>query len=329
MTVEQDSAKQPTDRHDAVIAFRNQIRETSTGLVIQAPAKLNLYLDVLGRRDDGYHDLETLIVPLTLCDTLRIAPREDGASAIQLRVHDLRTAAIDSSVVDAPLPADHRNLVVSALERLRTAIGATTGLTVDLWKRIPSRAGLGGGSSDAAAALLAGQRFWQRDLPANELLELAAGVGSDVPALLAGGPVVCRGRGERVEAKSLPAGRPCVLFQPPVGLGAGQVFAKHAELGSLPPPANSLGVLVSALRRGNLAVAAGAMVNRLQHAADSLTPWIRRARDFFSQLDIEAHQMSGSGSVYYGLCPNLKTANRAAALLRQRNQGWVHVASTL
>src|SRR5437016_10219566 len=156
--------------------------------VIRRPAhaKLNVFLRVLGRRADGYHEIESLIVPVSLADdvTVRLDP--------ELRL-SVRGELADS------VPLDEDNLVVRAARVLAATGGVDAGADIELEKRIPVAAGLGGGSADAAAALLALNELWGCGLEAGELLACGAKVGSDVPALLAGRPVLARGRGEGVE----------------------------------------------------------------------------------------------------------------------------------
>ena len=316
------------------------LRQTSTGWLAHAPAKINLYLDVLGRRPDGFHDLETLIAPISLFDTLHLESTKAGDRSITLDVVDCTSRSFGRPEATQLAPANETNLIVRSLRRLQSELDIDAGAKVTLYKRIPIQAGLGGGSSDAAAAILAGQRLWGATLPPTKLNELAAEIGSDVPALLSGSASVCRGRGERVEPTALPSGLACVLAQPPMGLGAGEVFAefrspsagKRGERGRLAK-------LLSNLRTGRLAQAARQMQNRLQSPAERRMDaigqnWIRHLRSAFAQLPIAAHQMSGSGSVYFGLCENYKTARRAAAQLRGlswRGQrlGWVGMAGTI
>ena len=153
------------------------------GVECLAPAKLNVFLEVLGKRADGYHELETLMVVVDLYDTLRVI--DDPGGAIALRCDD------------PSLPTGRENLVVRAAERLREASGIERGATIDLLKAIPAQAGLGGGSSDAAAALLALDRLWNLQTPPDRLDALAGEIGSDVAFFLHPPAALCRGRGER------------------------------------------------------------------------------------------------------------------------------------
>lgn len=163
---------------------------------IEAPAKVNLGLTVRGRRPDGYHDLETVIAPISLVDRLEVHAFADPGM--------FRTLSLSVDVSGEPglvrgVPVDETNLVIRAAKALADRAGVRGFADVHLDKRIPPAAGLGGGSADAAAALFALNRLWGLHLAADEMLEVAAHVGSDVPALLARAPVRVRGRGEIVE----------------------------------------------------------------------------------------------------------------------------------
>lgn len=148
-----------------------------TRLDIWAPAKLNLYLEVLDRRADGFHEIETLMVSVSLFDRLRLTPSDDGK--ISLRCRWVSGYGETSDLGDLPTGSD--NLVMRALDRLSEASGVQRGLQVELQKRIPTSAGLGGGSSDAAAALIGANRLWQLNWSRERLTEIAAELGSDVP----------------------------------------------------------------------------------------------------------------------------------------------------
>jgi 4-diphosphocytidyl-2-C-methyl-D-erythritol kinase len=159
-------------------------------LRVSAPAKINLHLEVLGMRPDGYHELAMVMQSLDLSDTLRLIPSADGR--IQL--------GCDRS----DLPTDSDNLVVRAAEGMRDRVGLPDlGASIHLEKRIPIGAGLAGGSSDAAAALVGLNALWGLDLGADQLHDLAAELGSDVPFCLEGGTRLCFGRGEIQEAVAL------------------------------------------------------------------------------------------------------------------------------
>jgi 4-diphosphocytidyl-2-C-methyl-D-erythritol kinase len=155
-------------------------------LTVWAPAKVNLHLEVLGLRQDGFHELAMVMQSIDLVDVLRLSPTADGA--------------ITLSCDDPGLPVDGGNLIVKAASLLRSRAGLPElGVRMHLQKRIPVGAGLAGGSSDGAAALVGLNSLWGLGLSEQDLLELAARLGSDVPFCLAGGTQLCFGRGERLE----------------------------------------------------------------------------------------------------------------------------------
>lgn len=299
---------------------RDELKRT-----IRSPAKLNLYLNVLGRRDDGFHALETLMVPVPLWDGLSISPTPAGAGGpggdLELVVH--RSVVGGSS--QWAIPATQDNLVIRALAALRRFSGCTLGAKVELVKRIPAGAGLGGGSSDAAAALRLANDVWRLGLDRSQLVDIAAQLGSDVPFFLADGAAVCRGRGEHVErVAAVPLH--FVLAKPPVDLSTAEVYRAYDALDTSGPhrERSHLDDAVKALRSGRLAQLAAAMHNGLQAAAAASTPWVEKARAAFSRLDFLAHQLSGSGSTYFGLCRHAQHARRLASALRNRDVGLVY-----
>jgi 4-diphosphocytidyl-2-C-methyl-D-erythritol kinase len=178
-------------------------------LTVPAPAKLNLFLHVTGRRDDGYHRLETLLVAIDLGDTITLTCRDDGVIA--------RTSEL-------PGVAPEDDLVVRAAAALRREGGCSPGADIAVTKRIPLGGGLGGGSSDAATVLLALNRLWGANLPRAELMRIGAALGADVPFFLGGGPALARGIGEHLTPVSLPALWVAVIA-PAILVSTASVFA--------------------------------------------------------------------------------------------------------
>ena len=188
------------------------IRPIAGGVEVFAPAKLNLFLEVLGRRPDGYHEIETVMIATSLYDGLTI--HDDPSGEIRLRCND------------PTLPVDGENLVIKAADRLKAATGCPRGARFELTKAIPAQAGLAGGSSDAAATLAGLDRVWDLGLSREALDAIAAEVGSDVAFFNHVPAAVCRGRGERVEAVSLNDRYNFVLVCPPVGVSTAEVYRK-------------------------------------------------------------------------------------------------------
>jgi 4-diphosphocytidyl-2-C-methyl-D-erythritol kinase len=302
------------------------LRRDQLTRIARAPAKLNLYLEILGRCADGFHELETLMVPITLFDTLSFTaqPSSDRQrGAIELDVTECYSTSTDSQCSWVPRGGD--NLVVRALELLRERSDCSDGASVTLVKRIPVSAGLGGGSSDAAAALRLANAAWRLAWPVERLAELAAEIGSDVPFFVYGGAAICRGRGEQVER--LPAMRPLdfVVVKPPVGISTAAVYRHFSS--------NPEGVeLLQRPRMKGFRPVSGKnhwqpelwMRNRLQAASAAISPWVERLRKVFGALDFVSHQLSGSGSAYFGVCRHPQHARRLATILRTQQLGLVY-----
>ncbi len=288
--------------------------DRSVEIVVRAPAKLNLYLEVLGRRNDGYHDVETLMVPVSLCDVLTF--RDSPEEQVLLSLDWGASKAADDSV--GGLPAGAENLVVRAVELLRRRFAVGRGARMRLLKRVPWGSGLGGGSSDAAAALRAANSAWGLGLCEAELSPLAAELGSDVPFFLRPGAAVCRGRGEVIEPLP-PIGRlDGVLVRPPHGLSTAAVYA---AAGGAAGPAGGVGPLVDALRRGDRRRAGRLLFNRLLPAAARLSPWIERTFRALEAEDCWGRTMTGSGTCCFGLCAHWRHARRVAKRLQRGGVG--------
>jgi 4-diphosphocytidyl-2-C-methyl-D-erythritol kinase len=285
-------------------------RETPSGLQIFAPAKLNLFFEVLGKREDGFHNVETLVCPITLYDTLSISDAADDSLELKCEVKPCFARSEGASVGDVPTGPE--NLAIRALQRLKDTLGIRRGARLRLVKRIPSEAGLGGGSSDAAAALVGANHIWNLQLTTDQLSHHAAQLGSDVPLFLFDGPSIGRGRGEIIEPIRWQTPLYLVLVRPPVGLSTAAVY------GACRPARQPRSVqpLCDALCAGNLQEAGELMFNRLGAAADSLSPWMARCRAAFAATDCLGYEMTGSGSCFYGLCQEADHAQRVASVLR-------------
>jgi len=246
--------------------------------------KLTLALRVLGARDDGYHDLEALVVSLGQPHDVLEAYAVPAPGGVQLEL------AGDVSLHD--IPADHTNLAVVAAERLLLRAGRSGhGVRLVLRKHIPAGGGLGGGSADAAAALLAVRRLLEVDVDDAGVLELAAAVGSDVPFCVRGGAAKISGRGEVIEPMALPNGLAFLVAVPPFRLSTAAVYAAWDRLGG--PQAERR---IPAPRR--LAALLPELANDLEPAAEAVEP---RLREFRVALEAAAGApalLAGSGSAY-------------------------------
>ena len=302
-----------------------QIRRDAVEIVIQTPAKLNLFFEVLGKRSDGYHEIETLMCPIGWYDTLCFGAT--SSEELDLECHQGSAAGYPRPASGCPgggsgfeeVPRDGRNLVLRAVDLVRRRTGTKQGARLRLIKRIPTAAGLGGGSSDAAAALVAANLGWKLGLSLTELAAMAAELGSDVPFFLYRGAAVCRGRGERIEPTRGLGLMNFVVVRPPEGLATAAVY------GACRPAASprALQPLLDALRRGNARRVGGLLFNRLQAAAEQLSPWIARLRRLMAGEDCLGHGMSGSGTAYFGLFHSALQARRVARRLLARGVGCV------
>jgi 4-diphosphocytidyl-2-C-methyl-D-erythritol kinase len=188
----------------------------SASITLAAPAKINLSLRILGKRPDGFHELETLMVPIQLADQIEIsAVPGHGVSLV---------------CNDPDLPTGPENLCVKAVEAFREETGIPHGVAISLMKRIPHGAGLGGGSSDAAAVLKGMNEIFDRPLVAEELQQLAASLGSDVPFFLHDGAAWCRGRGEILEDAAALPGRTLLLIKPPFPVPTVWAYKRYADM---------------------------------------------------------------------------------------------------
>ncbi len=265
---------------------------------ISAPAKINLTLRVLGKRPDGYHELESVMQMLALADTLTI----DDADELRFTCSD-------------PALEGPENLVLRAAQLLKGCCAGTRGARIHLDKAIPVQAGLGGGSSDAAAALAALNEFWDIRLPLDELALLAARLGSDVPFFLDGPTAIVRGRGEQVTPVPRHGEVYCVLAKPSAGLSTPQVYA-HLQApplpAHLPERTAETAAMLAALQTGDPRALAGALVNDLAAPAFGLLPDLSRVKARMLQQGCLGVILCGSGSALAGICPDEATARHAA-----------------
>ena len=288
-------------------------RATDGRLDVIAPAKLNLFLEVLGRRTDGYHDIESLMVTVDdLNDVLSVS--DDPSGQITLRCDDptLPTGRREPGGQVRPRP--------SARSR---ACGR--GASIDLLKAIPAQAGLAGGSSDAAATLKALDLLWDLKTPPDRLDAVAATIGSDVAFFLHGPAAVCRGRGERVEPFPIRRSLAFVLVCPPLGVATADVYRR------LTPPDRPRPIVpfLEALSGGDTREIGRCLFNRLQPVAETLCPALTEVRDALADCpSLDGHQMSGSGSAYFGLAGSTDAADDAAARLATLGLGRVRVVTS-
>lgn len=298
-------------------------REQAHAITIAPPAKLNLFLKVLGKRPDGFHELETLMVKVGVYDTLRIVRAPAGE--LTLTCHDAGEVRSGGHAPRELPPADRGNLVLRAAELLRSATGTAQGARLELAKRIPLAAGMAGGSSDAAATLVGLNRLWGLGLDHHQLHALAASLGSDVPFFLCSqAAAICRGRGEIIEPLSLASQLHFVIARPRTGLSTAEVF-KHCRPATV---SGSAADLTDAWARGRLDRAARCFHNTLQEPAERLCRDVTTLKSWFARQSVVGHLMTGSGTGYFGLCRSRRHALQLASRLKALRLGDVFVASS-
>jgi 4-diphosphocytidyl-2-C-methyl-D-erythritol kinase len=257
-----------------------------------APAKLNLFLHVTGRRADGYHELQTLFQLIDLCDTIAISVREDGQ--------------IERPVgpPDVPCEAD---LTVQAARALQSATGTRLGATLKVRKRIPRGGGLGGGSSDAATTLLALNEVWSCGLSLNELASLSLPLGADVPVFVQGSSAWAEGVGERLTPVTLP-GTWYVVIYPGVAVSTREVF-QSPELTRNSPLITIRAFFESGGR------------NDCEPVVRSRTPQVAEALEWLARF--APARLTGTGSCVFSACGSASDAERLAARVPDRWMSFV------
>ncbi|NPV58060.1 MAG: 4-(cytidine 5'-diphospho)-2-C-methyl-D-erythritol kinase [Actinobacteria bacterium] len=256
-------------------------------VALEAPAKVNLYLEVGRRRRDGYHDLRTVMQSVDLHDLVEVEVA-GGREGITLEVV-------------GKAPAGEENLCHRAAVRYLEASGIRASVRIKLHKRIPEAAGLGGGSSDAAAVLRGLNFLTGEALDRERLLALAASLGMDVPFFLVGGTVLGEGRGERVTPLAQAPPMALVLANPGVPLATADVYRRFDEVGGGEPPRGGAEAMVEALRGGDARLVASLLFNSLQPAACALEPRVGAILERSIWAGAWGALVSGSGPTVFAL----------------------------
>lgn len=282
-----------------------------------SPCKVNLLLNILGKRPDGFHELETLMHPVDLCDELTFTRAGTG---LQL------------TCSHPELPTDASNLVHRAATAFLGAAGITDGVRIHLQKNLPLAGGIGGGSANAAVTLAALNELFGSPLPTASLHSLAAGLGSDVPFFLYQRPALATGRGEQVETlPPFPAlrGRAFLLAHPGFGISTPWSYQNLARFPqALHGRAGRARQLVERLAAGDLAQAATELYNSLEAPAFDKFPVLALYQQFLREHGALAALMSGSGSTTFAIAENLSAAQTLAEQFKSQfgGHGWLATA---
>lgn len=251
----------------------------------KAPAKINLLLDVLRKRDDGYHEVEMIMTMVDLAD--------------RLELEELPRDTIIISSQAGYIPLDEKNLAFQAARLIKDRYDVNKGVYIHLDKNIPVAAGLAGGSSDAAATLRGLNRLWRLGISEDELCGLGAELGSDVPFCITGGTAIARGRGEKLEPIHHPPQCWVVLAKPPINVSTADVYGKLRanELQRHP----SIPAMSEALANGSFHKMCDHLGNVLETVTLELYPEVLQLKESMKRLGADGVLMSGSGPTVFGL----------------------------
>jgi len=253
-------------------------------LLVKAPAKINLSLDVLHKRPDGYHEVKMVMTTIDLADRIELVPL--ASDAIKIVSHNRF------------VPDDHRNLAYQAAKLLKETFGIRKGVAISITKTIPVAAGLAGGSSDAAATLRGLNKLWQLGLTLDELAELGAKIGSDVSFCVYGGTALATGRGEKIE--HIPAPPPCwvILAKPTIGVSTADVY-RNLNLQRIIHP--DVDGMVQAIKDRDYERICSLVGNALEDVTLRMHPEVAHIKEQMKRFGADAVLMSGSGPTVFGL----------------------------
>lgn len=250
----------------------------------KAPAKINLSLDILGVRDDGYHDVEMIMTTIDLYD--------------RIELNSLIENKIKVSLWSRYVPNDERNLAYKAAAALKRKYAISKGIHIKIEKNIPVSAGLGGGSSDAAAVLRGLNRLWSLNLSLDELAEIGATIGSDVPFCVHGKTAIAKGRGEIIEKLPSPPSCWVVLAKPDIGVSTKTIFKRYVHEKRPGPVKNEI---IQALHENDFLKLSQTIENVLEPVTFKLHPEVKKMKEKMSKYGAAGVLMSGSGPTIYGL----------------------------
>ncbi len=253
-------------------------------LLVKAPAKINLSLDVLGKRQDGYHEVKMIMTTIDLADRLELT--ELAEDRIEILSHNRY------------VPDDQRNLAYQAAKLLKEKFNVNKGVSITIEKTIPVAAGLAGGSSDAAATLRGLNKLWNLGLTIDELAELGAEIGSDVSFCVYGGTAIATGRGERIEHIKTPPSCWVILAKPHIGVSTADVYG-NLKLNRVTHP--NVEKMVDVINAGDYKGICDTVGNVLEDVTFKMHPEVARIKAQMKRFGADAVLMSGSGPTVFGL----------------------------
>ncbi len=266
---------------------------------MKAPAKINLSLDAINKRDDGFHEVEMIMTMVDLADRIDLTDTDDGLITVD--------------VSEGFVPNDHRNLAYQAASLLRKHCQIKRGVSIYITKRIPVAAGLAGGSSDAAATLKGLNQLWNLGLSLDELAVMGAEIGSDVSFCVYGGTALATGRGEMI--KAIPSPPPCwvILAKPPIGVSTAEVY-KRLKVNEVEHANTS--AMIKAIEEQSFSGICNNLHNVLESVTLDLYPEVKNIKEQMIRFGADGVLMSGSGPTVFGLVEHESRLHRVYNGLR-------------
>ena len=279
---------------------------------LKAPAKVNLFLEILGKRDDGFHEIETIMQEIDLADSLQFEETQEG---VTLECNDKN------------IPANQDNLVCKAANLILEECGIKKGVLINLEKNIPVGAGLGGGSSDAATTLKALNSLWKVGLNNEELMEFAAKLGSDIPFFINGKTALCRGRGELITPVEVRNRMDYIILFPRVHISTETIY-KNLKI-DLTKKRKDVSFFLDALKYSEVASISKLLFNRLEEIIFATYPDLLQVKSTLESFGFCGLSISGSGSAFFGLCNDRHQAEVIKSKIELSGMGNVFVATNV
>lgn len=288
-----------------------RIWEEEKKIKVAAPAKINLFLEILGKRPDGYHEIETVMQEVSLCDYISLEECNNGS--------------IEFTCSNSKLSTGGDNLVLRAVRLLQKELGVFRGVKIHLDKRIPIGAGLGGGSSDAVATLFGLNKLWQIGYDDKKLISLAAKLGSDTAFFAIGNTAICKGRGEIVTPYPLQVKYNYIILYPGFEINTATVY-KNFKF-DLTKKLKDVNFLLKTLSSGDTEKLGLCLYNRLEEVVFRLYPRLEELKKALEKLNFSGILLSGSGSALYGLYKGENDQKESERKIKELNIGDVFMVT--
>ncbi len=279
---------------------------------LKAPAKVNLFLEILGKRDDGYHEIETIMQEIDLADNLQFEEIQEG---VKLECNDKN------------IPINQDNLVCKAANLILKECDIKKGVLINLEKNIPVGAGLGGGSSDAATTLKALNSLWKVGLNDGELMEFAAKLGSDIPFFINGKTSLCSGRGEMISPVEVRVRMDYLILFPRVHISTETIY-KNLKI-DLTKKRKDVSFFLDALKYSEVAGISKLLFNRLEEVIFATYPDLLQIKSSLETFGFCGLSISGSGSAFFGLCNDRHQAEAIKSKVELSGMGNVFLATNV